>query len=65
MTARRLSASITQEDDWFVARSLEVDIASQGETEDEALNNLREAIALHREPTVDGGERTSATTGDA
>jgi hypothetical protein len=29
---------------------LELDIASQGATEDEALENLREALELHFEP---------------
>jgi predicted RNase H-like HicB family nuclease len=33
-----------------VAQCLEVDVASQGESEEEALHNLREAIALHFEP---------------
>jgi predicted RNase H-like HicB family nuclease len=29
---------------------LEVDVASQGETEEEALANLKEALGLHFEP---------------
>jgi predicted RNase H-like HicB family nuclease len=29
---------------------LEIDIASQGETEEEALANLKEALELHLEP---------------
>jgi len=33
-----------------VAQCLEVDVASQGETEEEALANLREALELHFEP---------------
>lgn len=49
MSARTFTASITREGDWFVAQCLEVDIASQGENEAEALANLREAIALHFE----------------
>ena len=36
--------------DWFVSQCLEVDIASQGETEEEALSNLKEALELHFEP---------------
>ena len=44
------TASVWQEGDWFVAQCLEVDVASQGETEDEALANLREALALHFQP---------------
>ena len=47
---RVFTASILQEDDWFVAQCLEVDVASQGETEEEALASLREAMELHFEP---------------
>ncbi|MFQ5846634.1 MAG: type II toxin-antitoxin system HicB family antitoxin [Candidatus Methylomirabilales bacterium] len=43
------TASILRERDWFVAQCLEIDIASQGETEDQALANLREALELHFE----------------
>ena len=42
--------SVWQERDWFVAQCLEVDVASQGNTEDEALANLAEALALYFEP---------------
>ena len=41
------TASVWQEDGWMVAQCLEVDVASQGETENEALANLREALKLH------------------
>ncbi|TRU72096.1 MAG: type II toxin-antitoxin system HicB family antitoxin [Microcystis viridis Mv_BB_P_19951000_S69] len=44
------TARIFQEDNWFVAQCLEVDVASQGETETEALINLQEALELHFEP---------------
>ena len=47
---RQFSASVSKEGDWFVAQCLEVDVASQGETEKEALENLREALELHFEP---------------
>ncbi len=49
---RTFIASIWQEGCWFVAQCLEVDIASQGETEAEALANLGEALSLHFEPPV-------------
>ncbi len=49
---RTFTASITQEGDWYVAQCLEVDVASQGETEEEALVNLGEAVALHLTPPV-------------
>jgi len=49
---RRFSASVWREGDWYVAQCLDVDVASQGETEEEALANLREALELHFEPPV-------------
>nr|MBA2334387.1 type II toxin-antitoxin system HicB family antitoxin [Blastocatellia bacterium] len=42
-----LNAVIVREDKWFVAQCLEVDVASQGLTEEEALENLRDALSLH------------------
>jgi len=45
----RLTAAITHEAPWYVARCLEVEVASQGETVDEALDNLREALELYFE----------------
>jgi predicted RNase H-like HicB family nuclease len=56
---KSLSAVVRQEDKWFVARCLEVDVASQGETEKEALNNLRDALALHFTPPVAAFSRFS------
>jgi predicted RNase H-like HicB family nuclease len=47
---RPFAASVWREGDWFVSQCLEVDVASQGETEEEALTNLREALELHFEP---------------
>lgn len=43
------TASVWREGSWFVAQCLEVDVASQGETEEEALANLREALELYFE----------------
>jgi predicted RNase H-like HicB family nuclease len=40
---------IKQEEQWFVATCLENDIASQGKTIDDAVANLKEAIALYYE----------------
>lgn len=50
MKTQTFTASITQEDKWFIAQCLEVDVASQGKSEDEAINNLREALELYFEP---------------
>lgn len=47
---RRFTASIVREDPWFVAQCLEVDLASQGHSPEEAVTNLREALELHFEP---------------
>ena len=44
------SASIWHEGQWVVAQCLEIDVASQGKTEAEALANLKEALELHFEP---------------
>jgi predicted RNase H-like HicB family nuclease len=46
------TASVWREGDWYVAQCLEVDVASQGESEEEAIENLREALELHFEPPV-------------
>ena len=46
------TASIWQEDNWFVAQCLEVDVANQGETFEKALDNLREALKLYFEPPM-------------
>lgn len=47
---RPFAASVWREGDWFVAQCLELDVASQGETEAEALTNLKEALELYFEP---------------
>ncbi|HEX8600858.1 MAG TPA: type II toxin-antitoxin system HicB family antitoxin [Chloroflexia bacterium] len=44
------TAKVWQEGDWFVAQCLEIDIASKGETEEDALANLKEALELRFEP---------------
>ncbi len=49
---RKLDAVVWQEDRWFIAQCLEVDVASQGETEKRALKNLHEALTLHFMPPV-------------
>ena len=40
---------IEQEEEWYVATCLENNIASQGKTIDDAMVNLKEAIALYYE----------------
>ena len=46
MTQRTLTAILEREGDGFVAMCPEVDVASQGNTVEEATNNLREAVEL-------------------
>lgn len=43
---RQLTAIIKREDDIYVALCPEVDVASQGDTIDEARKNLKEALEL-------------------
>jgi predicted RNase H-like HicB family nuclease len=45
----RFTAAVTPEPPWFVARCLEVEVASQGSSVEEALANLREALELYFE----------------
>jgi predicted RNase H-like HicB family nuclease len=52
----RLTAAITHEGSWYVARCLEVDVASQGETPDEARINLIEALELYFEDEGTSGD---------
>ena len=49
----RLTAAITEDDGWYVARCLEVEVASQGRTFDEARANLVEALELYFEDEPD------------
>ena len=47
---RPFAATVWREGNWYVSQCLELDIASQGVTEEEALANLKEALELHLEP---------------
>ena len=46
MATRRLTALIEREGDGFVALCPEVDVASQGDTIEQACANLQEAVEL-------------------
>jgi predicted RNase H-like HicB family nuclease len=46
---RPFAATVWCEGEWYVSQCLEVDVASQGESEDEALDNLKEALELYFE----------------
>lgn len=45
----KLSAILQKEGDWYVSLCPELDIASQGKTVEEAINNLQEAVELYLE----------------
>ncbi len=50
---QKFTATVWQEDALYVAQCLEIDIASQGKSEKEALVNLTEALQLFfEEPTA-------------
>ena len=44
---RQLHYTVSEEDGVFVAHCAEIDIASEGDTEQEALANLYEAVELY------------------
>jgi predicted RNase H-like HicB family nuclease len=46
MGKQTLAAIVWQEGKWFVAKLLDVELASQGRTRKEALRNLQEALDL-------------------
>ena len=46
---QKFFASVHREKDWFVAQTFSIDVASQGETVEESLENLKEALELHFE----------------
>ena len=45
----QLTAAVTHDGSWYVARCLEIEVASQGESVEEALANLKEALANLKE----------------
>jgi predicted RNase H-like HicB family nuclease len=47
---RLFTTTVRREGNWYVSQCLEVDVASQGETGEEALANLKEPLELHFEP---------------
>jgi predicted RNase H-like HicB family nuclease len=50
--SKTFSAIVTEEDGSFVALNPDTDVASQGDTIDDALANLKEALELYIEETV-------------
>jgi len=50
--SKSFTVAIQKEDDWFVAKCLENNVASQGKTMEEATDNLHEALSLYYEDEV-------------
>lgn len=46
MARRKLPVVVWKEGRWFVAKTLNLELASQGKTKKEALKNLQEALDL-------------------
>jgi predicted RNase H-like HicB family nuclease len=47
-----MTAVVTHEPPWYVARCLEVEVTSQGASFEESLVNLKEALELYFEDEV-------------
>jgi predicted RNase H-like HicB family nuclease len=59
--SQTLTAAVHREEDWYVAQCLEVDVASQGHTIDEALANLAEAVGLYLDEVDDPAGHVTST----
>jgi predicted RNase H-like HicB family nuclease len=42
-----LTAAVTREGDWYVARCLEVEAVSQGDTVERAIANLKDVVEVY------------------
>lgn len=49
---KTFTATVWREGDWYIAQCREIELASQGSSKEEALDNLAEAIEAHFEPPV-------------
>ena len=49
MTCNNIKYSISKERKYYVAQCLDVDVSSFGSTQEEALENLQEAVELYFE----------------
>jgi predicted RNase H-like HicB family nuclease len=46
-TMVHLTAAVSREGDWYVARCLEIEATSQGQTVEEAIANLRDVVEVY------------------
>ena len=58
------TAVLWQEGKWFVAECVELEVASQGRSEGEALRNLEEAVLLYLQDDETGEVRVLAGLGN-
>lgn len=49
---KQLSYVVWQEGEWFIAQCRDVVISSQGHSEEEAVENLRDALRLYFTPPI-------------
>ena len=59
--AHRSTVVITKEGKWYVARSLEIGVVSQGKSVEEATKNLQEAMELYFEDMPKSRKNLSKT----
>ena len=45
----KVTVLVQKEDDWYVAKCIDNNVASQGKTIEESLSNLKEALELYYE----------------
>jgi predicted RNase H-like HicB family nuclease len=48
-TMLHLTAAVSREGDWYVARCLEIEATSQGQTVEETIANLRDVVEVYLE----------------
>ena len=60
-----ITVSIVQDDDIYISHCLDYDIASQGSTKQEAIDNIKEAVSLFLEVASPKGNPESARTARA
>jgi len=48
-----VTVAVQKEENWYIAKCIENNVASQGKSIEEALANLKEALELYFEDTTD------------
>lgn len=48
----KVTVIVQKEEDWYVAKCVENNVASQGKTIEESIENLREALELYYEDMI-------------